>query len=56
MGHVSKATLYRQWSGKATLVAHALKRTRQPILQTVDPARTPQTTADQRAPVRTEDA
>src|SRR5215470_866107 len=34
--HVSKATLYRQWSGKATLVAHALQRTRQPIAQTVD--------------------
>ena len=34
--HVSKATLYRQWNGKATLVAHALKRTRPPIAQTVD--------------------
>jgi AcrR family transcriptional regulator len=34
--HVSKATLYRQWSGKATLVAHALKRTGPPIAQTVD--------------------
>jgi AcrR family transcriptional regulator len=34
--HVSKATLYRQWSGKATLVAHALKRTRQPVAETVD--------------------
>jgi AcrR family transcriptional regulator len=34
--HVSKATLYRQWTGKATLVAHALKHTRQPIAPTVD--------------------
>ena len=34
--HVSKATLYRQWSGKATLVAHALKHSRQPIAETVD--------------------
>jgi AcrR family transcriptional regulator len=34
--HVSKATLYRQWSGKAALVAHALKHTSQPIAQTVD--------------------
>ena len=34
--HVSKATLYRQWSGKASLVAHALKHTRPPIAQTVD--------------------
>ena len=34
--HVSKATLYRQWNGKAPLVAHALKRTRPPIAQTVD--------------------
>ena len=34
--HVSKATLYRQWGGKATLVAHALKRTRPPIAQTLD--------------------
>jgi AcrR family transcriptional regulator len=34
--HVSKATLYRRWSGKATLVARALKRTRQPITPTVD--------------------
>jgi AcrR family transcriptional regulator len=34
--HVSKATLYRQWSGKASLVAHALKHTSQPIAQTVD--------------------
>ena len=34
--HVSKATLYRQWAGKATLVAHALKHTSQPIAQTAD--------------------
>jgi len=33
---VSKATLYRQWTGKATLVAHALKRIGQPIAQTAD--------------------
>ena len=37
--HVSKATLYRQWGGKAPLVAHALKRTRPPIAQAVDPDR-----------------
>ena len=34
--HVSKATLYRQWTGKATLVAHALKRIGQPIAQTAN--------------------
>jgi AcrR family transcriptional regulator len=34
--HVSKATLYRQWNGKATLVAHALKATRPPVAQTAD--------------------
>lgn len=34
--HVSKATLYRQWSGKATLVAHALKRIGPPAGQTAD--------------------
>jgi AcrR family transcriptional regulator len=34
--HVSKATLYRQWNGKATLVAHALKHTRQTIAPAVD--------------------
>jgi AcrR family transcriptional regulator len=34
--HVSKATLYRQWIGKAALVAHALKHTRQPIAETLD--------------------
>lgn len=34
--HVSKATLYRQWNGKAALVAHALKHARQPIAPTAD--------------------
>jgi hypothetical protein len=34
--HVSKATLYRQRTGKATLVAYALKRIRQPIAQTAE--------------------
>jgi AcrR family transcriptional regulator len=34
--HVSKATLYRQWAGKAALVAHALNHARQPIAPAVD--------------------
>jgi len=34
--HVSKATLYRQWNGKAALVAHALKHTKPPLLESVD--------------------
>jgi AcrR family transcriptional regulator len=34
--HVSKATLYRQWSGKATLVAHALKHAGPPAGQAAD--------------------
>ena len=34
--HVSKATLYRQWNGKAALVAHALKHTKPPLLDSVD--------------------
>src|SRR6266496_3523844 len=34
--HVSKATLYRWWSGKAALVARALKHARLPIAETVD--------------------
>ena len=34
--HVSKATLYRQRTAKATLIAQALKRIRQPNAQTAD--------------------